>query len=86
VTDTAAPAKPSKAPKTALNATRSFWLKQPHQWRWISAAFSLIGPLLFAVTGITLNHAVRIPAEPGGDGRLAIAATARYVVVMEVLS
>lgn len=65
MTDTAAPAKPSKAPKTAL---------------------SLIGPLLFAVTGITLNHAARIPAEPGGDGRLAISANARYVVVMEVLS
>jgi len=64
VTDTAAPAKPPKAPKTALNATRSFWLKQLHQWHWISAALSLIGLLLFAVTGITLNHAAQIPAEP----------------------
>jgi len=64
VTDTAAPAKPARAPKTALNATRSFWLKQLHQWHWISAALSLIGLLLFAVTGITLNHAAQIPAEP----------------------
>lgn len=64
MTDTAAPAKPPKAPKTALNATRSFWLKQLHQWHWISAALSLIGLLLFAVTGITLNHAAQIPAEP----------------------
>jgi uncharacterized protein len=65
VTDTAAPAsKPPRAPKTALNATRSFWLKQLHQWHWISAALSLIGLLLFAVTGITLNHATQIPAEP----------------------
>ncbi len=65
MTDTAAPAsKPPRAPKTALNATRSFWLKQLHQWHWISAALSLIGLLLFAVTGITLNHATQIPAEP----------------------
>jgi uncharacterized protein len=64
VTDAAPAAKPSKAPKKALNATRSFWLKQLHQWHWISAALSLIGLLLFAVTGITLNHAAQIPAEP----------------------
>ena len=51
-------------PPTALNARRSFWLKQLHQWHWISAALSLIGLLLFAVTGITLNHAAQIPAEP----------------------
>jgi len=58
------PAKASKPPKTALNAQRSFWLKQLHQWHWISAAVSLIGLLLFAITGITLNHAAQIPAEP----------------------
>jgi len=51
-------------PKPALNARRSFWLKQLHQWHWISAAVSLAGLLLFAVTGITLNHAAQIPAEP----------------------
>lgn len=60
MTETAAPARPPKA----LNARRSFWLKQLHQWHWISAALSLIGLLLFAVTGITLNHAADIPAEP----------------------
>ncbi len=61
MTDTAAaPAKP----KAALNARRSFWLKQLHQWHWISAAISLIGLFLFAVTGITLNHAASIPATP----------------------
>ena len=64
MTDTAAQAKPPKAPKTALNATRSFWLKQLHQWHWISAALSLIGLLLFAVTGVTLNHAAQISARP----------------------
>lgn len=61
MTDTAAaPAKP----KAALNAKRSFWLKQLHQWHWISAAISLVGLFLFAVTGITLNHAASIPATP----------------------
>ncbi|GAA0868299.1 PepSY-associated TM helix domain-containing protein [Brevundimonas basaltis] len=60
MTDAAPPARPPKA----LNPRRSFWLKQLHQWHWISAALSLIGLLLFAVTGITLNHAADIPAEP----------------------
>lgn len=43
---------------------RAFWLKQLHRWHWISAAISLIGMLLFAVTGITLNHAADIEANP----------------------
>ena len=45
-------------------AIRAFWLKQLHSWHWISAAVSLIGLMLFAVTGITLNHAAQIPSEP----------------------
>lgn len=60
MTDAAAPARPPKA----LNARRSFWLKQLHQWHWISAAVSLVGLLLFTVTGVTLNHAAQIPARP----------------------
>jgi uncharacterized protein len=43
---------------------RSFWLKQLHQWHWISAALSLVGMLLFAITGFTLNHAGQIEAKP----------------------
>ena len=43
---------------------RSFWLKQLHQWHWISAAVSLIGMLLFAITGFTLNHAGQIEGRP----------------------
>lgn len=42
---------------------RAFWLRQLHQWHWISAAISLIGMLAFAVTGITLNHAADIVSE-----------------------
>lgn len=33
------------------------------QWHWISSALCLVGMLLFAVTGITLNHAADIPAR-----------------------
>ena len=51
-------------PKAALNGARSFWLKQLHSWHWISAAVSLTGMILFAVTGITLNHAASIPGDP----------------------
>ncbi|MFZ5522372.1 MAG: PepSY-associated TM helix domain-containing protein [Pseudomonadota bacterium] len=43
--------------------TRASWLKTLHQWHWVSSAICLIGMLLFAVTGITLNHAADIPAQ-----------------------
>ena len=42
-----------------------------HQWHWISAAISLIGMLLFAITGITLNHAGSIEAKPAVTERVA---------------
>jgi hypothetical protein len=40
------------------------WLKTLHQWHWISSALCLVGMLLFAVTGITLNHASQIESKP----------------------
>ena len=43
---------------------RSFWLKQLHTWHWISSAACLVGMLLFAITGITLNHSAAIEAKP----------------------
>ena len=43
---------------------RAFWIRQLHQWHWISSALCLIGLLLFALTGITLNHARQIEAAP----------------------
>ncbi len=43
---------------------RAFWLRQLHQWHWISSALCLIGLLLFALTGITLNHAQQIESTP----------------------
>jgi hypothetical protein len=43
---------------------RGWWLKQLHSWHWISAALSLTAMLLFAITGITLNHAASIGTKP----------------------
>lgn len=43
---------------------RAGWLKQLHTWHWISSAMCLVGMMLFAVTGITLNHASSIEAKP----------------------
>ena len=65
MTDTAAnPVAKAAPPARAMNGARAFWLKELHRWHWISAGLSLAGMLLFAVTGITLNHAAQIPAEP----------------------
>jgi hypothetical protein len=51
--------------------TRASWLKTLHQWHWISSAICLIGMLLFALTGITLNHAADIPAQQSVQQRSA---------------
>ncbi len=40
------------------------YLGSVRQWHWVSAAFCLVAMLLFAITGITLNHAASIPATP----------------------
>src|SRR5699024_7622503 len=44
--------------------TKAFWIRLLHQAHWISAAMSLVVMLLFAFTGITLNHAADLPARP----------------------
>ena len=54
------------------NASRAIWLKNLHRWHWISAALSLTGMLLFAVTGITLNNATSIEAKPVVANRQAV--------------
>jgi uncharacterized protein len=43
---------------------RTYWLKQLHKWHWISSAACLAGMLLFAITGITLNHAASMEGKP----------------------
>ena len=40
------------------------WLRQLYQWHWISSGICLIGLVLFALTGFTLNHAGQIEARP----------------------
>jgi len=55
--------KAMKSPRGVDQKSRAFWLKHLHQWHWISSALCLIGMLLFAATGITLNHASQIEAK-----------------------
>jgi len=50
---------------------KTFWLKQLHTWHWISSAISLVGLLLFAITGFTLNHAADIEAKPAVTAKAA---------------
>lgn len=54
--------RPARRPKRG--SARAFWWKQLHLWHWVSSAISLIGLLLFAATGITLNHAAEIEGSP----------------------
>lgn len=44
--------------------TRAFLMRQFRLWHWVSAALSLTGLLMFAATGITLNHPALIPSTP----------------------
>lgn len=41
-----------------------FLVRQFHTWHWVSSAICLVGMILFAVTGITLNHAASIEGTP----------------------
>lgn len=55
---------PKPEPKSKRKGRKSFWLRQIYTWHWMSSAISLVGLLLFAVTGFTLNHAADIEAKP----------------------
>ena len=63
-------ANPTTDPGTGQQR-RGFWLRTLHQWHWISSAVCLVGMLLFAVTGITLNHAAKIEGDPQVTNRTA---------------
>jgi hypothetical protein len=52
------------ADRAAQANRRAQWMRQLRQWHWISGAVSLVSMLLFAVTGITLNHSAAIEAKP----------------------
>lgn len=55
---------PSASDLAHKQQRRGFWLSMLHQWHWISSALCLVCMLLFAITGITLNHAAQIEARP----------------------
>ncbi|WP_184070562.1 PepSY-associated TM helix domain-containing protein [Sphingosinicella soli] len=63
----------SVTPPKALTgkSRKAFWMKQLHTWHWMSSAISLVGLLLFTITGITLNHAAEIEAKPVIEERTA---------------
>ena len=60
--NTTAATKPKN--RKTLGKSRTWWLKQFHTWHWVSAALTLLMMTLFAITGITLNHAAIIGATP----------------------
>lgn len=55
---------PTSSRPATKKSRKAFWLKQLHMWHWMSSAVSLIGLLLFAITGFTLNHAADIEGSP----------------------
>lgn len=66
---TASEAEVLRAERAAQTAHRAkvrrlFWMTQARIWHWITGAATLIGMLLFAFTGITLNHAGQIEGQP----------------------
>ena len=56
--------QPTRDASALPGAGRAVWLKNLHQWHWISSAICLMAMLLFSVTGFTLNHAADIEAKP----------------------
>ncbi len=60
-----------KAIDSQRQASRAVWLKNLHQWHWISSALCLLGMLLFSVTGFTLNHATQIESKPAVTSKKA---------------
>jgi len=62
----------STTAEAAAGRQRAGWLRTLHQWHWISSAVCLLGMLLFAATGLTLNHASGIEARPVVVDRKAI--------------
>ena len=54
----------AQPPTAGGEQMRSRWLRRLLAWHWISSALALFGMLLFAITGITLNHAGQIASTP----------------------
>lgn len=56
-------------PDRPPRSTRAFWLRQVRLWHWVSAAFCMTALLVFAATGIALNHADLAEGEPAAVTR-----------------
>lgn len=63
-TGSKSPSQNTAASPVLPGARRAVWLRQLHQWHWISSALCLMAMLLFSITGFTLNHASQIEAKP----------------------
>lgn len=63
----------------------AFWKRQARTWHWMSGAICLIGMLLFAFTGITLNHADEIKASPMVEEREFILSDASLSLISEAV-
>ena len=60
------------ADRAAAANRRASWMRQLRTWHWISGAISLVSMLLFAITGITLNHSSLIEAKPQVTSKEAV--------------
>lgn len=78
VTPAAAVERPSPPANTTMpkRSWRSALVRQVTLWHWVSSGITLGGMVLFTVTGITLNHAAEIKAEPRVQVREAAAPAA----------
>lgn len=62
-----APGSPSASPSSSsytVSRQRSAWLRMLLSVHWISSAVCLFGLIIFALTGVTLNHAGQIESRP----------------------
>lgn len=67
------PSTPPPAGSARGPLFRAWLWRQMRVWHWVSSALCLAGMLLFAFTGITLNHAGQIASEPKVEVRDAVA-------------
>lgn len=54
----------SPVPAPVPGRWRASLMRQFRLWHWVSAALSLTGIMMFALSGLTLNHADWFPARP----------------------
>lgn len=84
MSEAAAPARPRRDAAGMDALARARRLKAILPWHWISSALTLAGLLVFALTGITLNHAGAIESQPVvRSGEVTLTAVQRAVLERE---